>query len=95
MQTLYGVQELADRWGLNAQSVRKMEQEGKLHRVPGVPGVKYPVAEVFQLESAGLDAQALSVFERKRLTEEIRELKAENENLRQRLLQAQNVLMGV
>ena len=72
-----------------------MEVEGKLHRVPGIPGVRYCAAEVFQLESIGLDAEALSVLERRRLENENRKLKEENATLKQRVMQVQNILMGV
>lgn len=94
-QTLFGVQELSERWNISPGSVRNMEAEGKLHRVPNIPGVRYSAAEVFQLESVGLDAEALSVYERRRLQNEVRQLKEENEDLKQRLMTAQRVLMGV
>ena len=73
MQTLFGIQELADRWGLAPASIRKMEQDGKLHRLPDMPGVKYSAAEVLQLESIGLDARAMSAWERRNLEAQIRE----------------------
>ena len=72
MQTVYGVDELSQRWGLSPASVRRMEQDGKLHRLPDMPGVKYSAAEVYQLESVGKDAQAMSAWERKKLEAEIR-----------------------
>ena len=75
MQTIYSVNELAERWHLTPVSIRKMEQDGKLHRLPGIPGVRFSAAEVLQLESVGLDAKALSAWERRNLEAEIRELK--------------------
>ena len=33
MQTIYSVNELAERWGLHPSSVREMERDGKLHRL--------------------------------------------------------------
>ena len=95
MQTLYGVNELAERWGLSPTSIRQMEQDGKLHRVPKMPGVKYSAAEVHQLESIGRDAQAMSPWERKQMREEIQELKQQVKELQERLLKAQAVLQGV
>jgi len=71
MQTVYGVNELAERWGLSPKTIRQMEQDGKLHRLPDMPGVKYSAAEVHQLESVGKDAQAMSAWERKKLEAEI------------------------
>ena len=75
MQTIYSVNELAERWGVTPRSIRKMETEKKLHRLPDMPGVKYSAAEVLQLESIGLDARAMSAWERRNLEAEIRELK--------------------
>ena len=94
-QTLYSVQDLAERWGISQASVRNMELDGKLHRVPDIPGIRFTAMEVTRLESIGVEAEAMSAWERRRLQDEIKELREENENLRQRLLQAQNVLMGV
>ena len=75
MQTLYSVNELAERWGYAPDTIRRMENEGILHRVLGLPGVKFSAAEVHQLESIGLDAKAMTVWERHQLEAENRELK--------------------
>ena len=85
MQTLFGVQELAKRWSLAPASIRKMEQDGKLHRLPDLPGVKYSAKEVYQLESIGPEAQALSAWERRQLESQINDLRKENDLLRVRL----------
>ena len=71
MQTIFGVNELAERWGLSPKSIRQMEQDGKLHRLPEMPGVKYSAAEVFQLESVGREVAPLTPWERKRLEADI------------------------
>ena len=73
MQTLYSVNELAERWGYAPDTIRRMENEGILHRVLGLPGVKFSAAEVHQLESIGLDAKAMSAWERRNLEAQIRE----------------------
>ena len=75
MQTIYSVNELAERWGLHPSSVREMERDGKLHRLQDMPGVRFSAAEVHQLESIGLDARAMSAWERRNLEAENRELK--------------------
>ena len=75
MQTIYSVNELAERWGMHPSSVREMEKDGKLHRLPDMPGVRFSAAEVLQLESIGLDARAMSAWERRNLEAENRELK--------------------
>ena len=74
MQTVYSVQELADRWGLTPQNIRTMELEGKLHRLPELPGERYAAREVYQLENRGGDAQPLTSYERKRLEDRIQQL---------------------
>ena len=94
MQTVYSVQELADRWGLTPQSIRNMELEGKLHRLPDIPGVRFSAAEVLQLESIGLDAKAMSAWERRNLEAEIHDLKQQVQDLQGKVLRAQQVLQG-
>ena len=94
MQTLYSVNELAERWGMHPSTVREMERDGKLHRLPEIPGVRFSAAEVLQLESVGLDARAMSAWERRNLEAEIQDLKGQVKNLQERLLRAQQVLQG-
>lgn len=94
MQTLYSVNELAERWGYAPDTIRRMENEGILHRVQGLPGVKFSAAEVHQLESIGKDAKAMSAWERKVLEEEVKGLRQQVKELTERLLKAQQVLQG-
>ena len=72
MQTVYGVNELAERWDLSPTSIRQMEKDGKLHRLPDMPGVKYSAAEIHKLESIGRDVAPMTAWERKNLEAEIR-----------------------
>ena len=94
MQTIFSVNELAERWGMHPSTVREMERDGKLHRLPEIPGVRFSAAEVLQLESVGLDARAMSAWERRNLEAEIKDLKGQVKNLQERLLRAQQVLQG-
>lgn len=73
MQTIYSVNELAERWGMHPSTVREMERDGKLHRLPDIPGVRFSAAEVLKLESVGLDARAMSAWERRNLEAQIRD----------------------
>ena len=75
-------------------SIRRMEQEGTLHRLPDIPGVRFSAAEVLQLESIGLDAKAMSAWERRNLEAEIHDLKQQVQDLQGRLSRAQQVLQG-
>ena len=72
MQTTFSVNEVAERFGVSPASIRRMEQDGKLHRLPDLPGVRYSAAEIHRLESVGRDAQAMSAWERRNLEAEIR-----------------------
>ena len=51
-----------------------LELEGKLHRLPDIPGERYAAREVYQLENIGGDVQPLSSYERKRLEDRIQQL---------------------
>ena len=93
-QTVFGVAELSERWRIDRQSIRKLEQMGKLHRLPDLPGVKYSAAEVFKLESVGLDAKGMTAWERRQMQEEIKDLRQQVQDLTSRLLKAQQVLQG-
>ena len=84
MQTIYSVNELAERWGMHPSTVREMERDGKLHRLPEIPGVRFSAAEVLQLESVGLDARAMSAWERRNLEAEIQDLKGQVKNLQEK-----------
>ena len=57
--TVFDSADLCKRWGCAPNTIRKMEAEGKLHRLPGLPGVKFSAAEVYQLESIGPVAKGL------------------------------------
>ncbi len=67
MQTVYSVNELAERWSMSPSSIRAMEQDGKLHRLPDLPGVRFSAVEVYQLENIGREVEPLTPYERKRL----------------------------
>ena len=94
MQTLYGVNELAERWGLSPTSIRQMELDGKLHRLPEMPGVKFSAAEVTQLETIGLEAKALTAWERRQMKERIEELEQQVKDLQERLTKVMTIAQG-
>ena len=85
MRTTFSVAELVDRWGISDQSIRAMERDGKLHRLPDMPGVRFAAAEVLQRESIGPDAEPMSAYERKQKDQEIKDLKRQVQDLRDRL----------
>jgi len=94
MQTLYSPNELAERWGVTPRSIRQMEIEGKLHRIPDMPGVKYSIAEIEWREVFGLDTEVTSHWEFQKVKEENAELKRRLDEFEKRNLMAQQVLRG-
>ena len=94
MQTIYSVNELAERWGMHPSTVREMERDGKLHRLPEIPGVRFSAAEVLQLESIGKDVEPLTVWERRKLEADNRQLKEENAELKRRLCNIGQLAIG-
>ena len=94
MQTVINLEMLAKRWGCSPNSIRNMEHDGLLHRLPDLPGARYSMAEVVQLESLGPAAKGMTAWERRQKDEEIRNLKEQVQDLQGRLLKAQQVLQG-
>ena len=86
MDAVFTAKELAARWKCHENTVRVWEDEGKIHRLPGIPNVRYSAKEVYQLEEIGLDAKAMTVWERKQKDDLIKRLQEENKKLRDRLV---------
>jgi len=78
MDAVYTVAELAKHWKCHENSIRKLEEEGKLHRLTELPGVRYSAREVSQLQTVGLDAEVPTAWE-------FRQLKEENASLKRKL----------
>ena len=94
MEVVFTPQQLAKRWSCHESTIRRWEEEGKLHRLADLPGVRYSAKEVMQLESLGPDAKQMSAWERRQLQDEIADLRKQLEEARRRLLKAQQVLQG-
>ena len=93
-QTVFTPDQLTQRWGYAPNTIRKMEAEGKLHRLPGMPGVKYSAKEVYQLESIGPEAKGLTAWERRQKDEEIRNLREQVNDLQARLVKIMAMAQG-
>lgn len=78
----FSTAEVATLFGISADSVRKMEQDGILRRLK-VPGIRYSRSEVYAVLREG--AETCTVGEVKRLQEAIREKDAEINRLRSAL----------
>lgn len=83
--TVFTPEMLTKRWGYAPSTIRKMEAEGKLHRLPNMPGVRYSAAEVYQLESIGQAAKGMTAWERRQKDDRIKELETQVEELQRRL----------
>lgn len=94
MQTVITLTELAERWGVAQNSIRNMEQDGKLHRLQYMPGCRYSMAEVYQLESIGLAAKGLTAWERKQKDDEIASLRQQVSELQGRLAKVMAIAQG-
>ena len=86
MQTVYSVQELAERWGLSPQIIQSMEITGKLHRLPDIPGV--------QLENVGKDIQPLTAYERKQLEDKVKKLEELISEYQKKLIEVMRIAGG-
>ena len=94
MQTVITLTDLAERWGVAPNSIRNMEQDGKLHRLQYMPGCRYSMAEVYQLESIGLAAKGLTAWERKQKDDEIASLRQQVSDLQGRLAKVMAIAQG-
>lgn len=92
--TVFDSADLCKRWGYAPNTIRKMEAEGKLHRLPGLPGVKFSAVEVYQLESIGPEAKGLTAWERRQKDEEIRSLRKQVYDLQARLIKIMTMAQG-
>ncbi len=75
----FSTAEVATLFGISADSVRKMEQDGILRRLR-VPGIRYSRSEVYAVLREG--AETCTVASVRRLEDEIRQKDAEIERLR-------------
>lgn len=83
---VYTVEELAKLFKCSANSIRTMEDNGKLHRLPNIPGVKYSGVEVAQYLGKDYKSQRLEV--------ENKQLRREVANLRERLTRVMVIAQG-
>ena len=95
MDAVFTTLELAKRWKCHPNAVRAKEEEGVLHRLENLPGVKFSAKEVAQLEALGLDVEPFTAWERKKKDDEIAELKRLVEKYQRERLQMMSILQGV
>lgn len=96
MKTLLTRSELAERWGYEISSITRLEQEGTIHRVKSLQGVRYSIREIEQIESLGKkDLREISFLDYKKLENEKEFWKEEYLKLRNAISQSANNLVQV
>lgn len=70
---VYTVEELAKLFKCSANSIRTMEDNGTLHRLPNIPGVKFSGVEVAQYLGKDYKSQMLEA-ENKKLRKQVASL---------------------
>ena len=55
MEAVLTTKELAQRWKCDPSSIYLMREKGELKTIPKVPGVKFSLAYIEEIESEGLD----------------------------------------
>lgn len=83
---VYTVEELAKLFKCSPNSIRTMEDNGTLHRLPNIPGVKFSGTEVAQYLGKDYKSQRLEI--------ENKQLRREVANLRERLTRIMTVAQG-
>ena len=94
MDAVYTAKELAARWKCHENTIRVWEDQGKIHRLENIPGVRYSAEEVLQLECLGEDARPFTAWERKKLEAKIHEQAQTIKDLQARLTKVMLVAQG-
>ena len=94
MEAVYTPKELAKRWKCHENTIRVMEDQGKIHRLPDLPGVRYGAEEVQQLECLGKDAPPMTAWERRKLEARIHELESIVKDYQQKMARITLISQG-
>ena len=97
MQTLFTVSQLAKRWSYDEQTIRNLEREGTLHRMPNLPGVRFCLEEIEQFETLmalGQEIKNHTPYEWKRMEESNREKDAKIVKLMDKLSKINQLVIG-
>ena len=55
MKTVLTVKELCERWGVDARTIARYEEEGIIRRLSGMPGVRFSLSSIEKIEYDGTD----------------------------------------
>lgn len=83
MEAVLTTKELAQRWKCDPSSIYLMRDKGELKTIPKIPGVKFSLAYIEEIESQGLDP--LSPRQKKILEKKLEEKEAYIKKLEEKL----------
>ncbi len=69
MKTVLTVKDLCERWGVDARTIARYEEEGIIRRLSKMPGVRFSLTSIEKIEYDGTDTLLM------KKDREIRELK--------------------
>nr|DAX28063.1 MAG TPA: helix-turn-helix domain protein [Caudoviricetes sp.] len=70
-KTLLNIDELAERWGVDKTTIRRMREKGEIKAVKAFGNLKFNINDVLKIEGSG-SIDPLSPMERRRLELEIK-----------------------
>ena len=69
-KTLLSIDELAERWGVDKTTIRRMKDRGEIKAVKGFGNLKFNINDILKIEGSG-SIDPLSPLERRRLEIEL------------------------
>ena len=70
-KTLLNIDELAERWGVERSTIRRMKDKGEIKAVKAFGNLKFNIIDVLKIEGSG-NIDPLSPLERRKLELEIK-----------------------
>lgn len=83
MEAVLTTKELAQRWKCDPSSIYLMREKGELKTIPKIPGIKFSLAYIEEIESEGLDP--LSPRQKRILERKLEEKEAYIKRLEEKL----------
>lgn len=80
MDSLLTQKELAERWQVTEESIRKWRNEGIIQQAKGVPVIRFAMQHILELE--GVQLEKFSPLLKRKLERELEELQEENQKLK-------------
>lgn len=95
-KTLLSRDDLAKRWGYDPTSIVRLEQNGVIHRVKGLAGVKYSIREIEAIEMLGSkELNEITLLDFKRMENDRNKWRDEYLKLRNAISASANDLVKV